>query len=168
MNPLNTGLVLLACAALLTILGKLAQIKRRQVRRFDLMQKEFYRHASVLLASPRISEDMVRFLNFGAGAIGKRWAAWLFIIFTPWVRSRPRSAKGKMLEEAQALPFALEHSFYTAVDSFFAAMGSQSLFLGFLFRWVTRPVRKPKEDNPDKKAAVELALVERVCEHAAA
>ncbi len=167
MNPLNTGLVLLAFASLLTLLGLLARIKRRQLVQFDRCQKAFYKHAGTLIESPRTPEEIVRFLEFGARALGRRWALLLFIAFTPFARhSASREGKSRLSEEAQALPPVMKESFYTALDSLFGAMCWQSLFLSWVFRWITRPVRKPKVDHANK-GATELALVERVCARAA-
>jgi len=167
MNPLNTGLVLLACAMLVTFLGVLARIKRRQLAQFEHQEKAFYRHAGALIENPRTPEEVVRFLEFSSRALDRRWALLMFILFTPFVRRRSAEPKSRLSQEAQALPSAMKDSFYAAVDSLFGALCWQNLFLSWVFRWMTRPVSKPKDDHSNNKGAIELALVERVCARAA-
>lgn len=168
MNPLNTGLVLLACAALVVCLGFLARIKRAQVARWDHAQKAFYRHAAHLVETPQVPDELVRFVEFLSSLLGRKSALILMTVLALTERGkisgkRPRS---RLLDIADRLPHRLHESFFAALDAFFTSLGWRSLFLGWLFRWATRPVRKPK-NNGDHGAA-ELHLVEVACARAAA
>lgn len=167
MNPLNTGLVLLACAAVVALLGVLAQIKRRQNARRNAALKQFYRNAELLVQAPETPTGLVGMLTLFNEWAGKRWTP-LYFICLLFVRQSEDEDEAVPRRQIEHLPAPLRRAVLEAVDGFFSSLLWQSLFLGWAFRMALRIApASAKRDSDGGQIATELRLAERACTKAA-
>jgi hypothetical protein len=157
MNPLHTGLVLLACAALVTVVGFLARVKLDQIGKRDRAVRSFYRQATELVADSRVPNEVVSLLGFLSGKLGSKSALVMFAVLALATRGTKEEPESDLHNVVVLLPPRVQQSLFTAINAFFASLCWHSLFLSWFFRWATRPVRKRNGDHH----ATELLLIEK-------
>jgi hypothetical protein len=161
MNPVAIGLWLLAVAAILALTGRLAKARLAQLREWNKAQAAFSKNSAALIKDERVPELVVSLLGFLSG---KALTFKGFVIFTCAaivVRfSHPSRPEGNPLSRAiHEMSPAQRQQLLRAMDAYFAAIGFQSFLLGWLFRWVTKPLSKVGAEG-DGCDTQELLLVD--------